>query len=88
MFQRIHYKEGKFEFEWSNSLLQHILDLKDNFVLTDLAITSKFKSGFSWILYDFLKGSYGAWHKTLSKEEVMRLFNVENRQTYIKTHLN
>lgn len=84
VFQRISYRNGQFEFEWSNALLPHIFDLKQNFVLTDLAITSKFKSGFSWILYDYLKINYGAWYKTLSKEEIMRLFNVENKQTYVK----
>src|SRR5699024_2364771 len=80
----IAYKRGTFSFKWTDDMLPHILELKDKFVITDLTITSKFKSGFSWILYDYLKAHYGYWHKNLSKEALMKLFGVEERKTYKK----
>lgn len=85
VFNSIKYKKGNFLFKWNSEFIPHILELKDKFVLTDLAITSKFKSGFSWTLYDFLKAHYGYWHTELSKEALMKLFSVENRKTYQKS---
>lgn len=84
VFQRITYKKGTFSFKWTDDMLPHILELKDKFVMTDLTITSHFKSGFSWILYDYLKAHYGYWHKELTKEALMKLFGVEERITYQK----
>jgi len=81
----IDYKAGKFTFEWNKRMLPHILELKEKYVLTDLTITSKFKSGFSWILYDYLKAHYGYWNKELSKDSLMKLFAVEDRKTYQKS---
>lgn len=85
VFNSIKYKKGDFLFKWNSEFIPHILELKDKFVLTDLAITSKFKSGFSWTLYDYLKAHYGYWHTELSKEALMKLFSVENRKTYQKS---
>lgn len=82
VFQGIRYKEGLFSFKWSEDMIPHILELKEKFVATDLRITSQFKSGFTWILYDYLRAHYGYWHKVLSKEELMKLFSVEDRKTY------
>lgn len=82
VFQSIKYKKGIFCFKWTEEMIPHILELKDNYVVTDLTITSKFKSGFSWTLYEYLKSHYGYWHKNVSKEALMRLFNVEDRVTY------
>ena len=85
VFSAIDYESGVFEFEWNKRMLPHILELKEKYVLTDLTITSKFKSGFSWILYDYLKAHYGYWNKELSKESLMKLFAVEDRKTYKKS---
>src|SRR5699024_12081593 len=84
-FSAIDYEAGKFTFEWNKRMLPHILELKEKYVLTDLTITSQFKSGFSWILYDYLKAHYGYWNKKLSKDSLMKLFAVENRKTYKKS---
>lgn len=81
VFQRISYKNGEFLFKWTEDLIPHILDLKE-YNLIDLTITSQFKSGFSWTLYDYLKAHYGYWHKPISKDALMRLFGVENKKTY------
>jgi plasmid replication initiation protein len=79
------YDNGKFTFEWNPKMIPHILELKEKFIVTDLTITSQFKSGFSWTLYDYIKAHYGYWHKPLSKDALMRLFSVENRKTYIQS---
>lgn len=82
VFQGIRYKEGLFGFKWSDDMIPHILELKEKYVATDLMITAQFKSGFSWTLYDYLRGNYGYWHKMVSKEELMKLFGVEDKKTY------
>ncbi len=82
VFQRITYKKGTFTFKWTDDMLPHILELKDNYVMADLSITSRFRSSFSWTLYEYLKAHYGYWHKRLSKESLMRLFGVENVKSY------
>jgi len=82
VFQSIKYKEGCFRFKWTEDMVPHILELKEKYITTDLTITSKFKSGFSWALYDYLKAHYGYWHKPISKDALMRLFGVENKKTY------
>lgn len=82
VFQRITYKKGTFSFKWTDDMLPHILELKDNYVTTDLSITSQFRSSFSWTLYEYLKAYYGYWHKKLSKESLMRLFGVEDVKSY------
>ena len=84
VFQRISYKKGTFSFKWTDDMLPHILELKDKFVITDLTITSQFKSSFSWILYDYLKAHYGYWHKKMSKEGLMKLFGVVGVKSYQK----
>ena len=67
-------------------MISHILELKEKLIVTDLTITSQFKSGFSWTLYEYIKAHYGYWQKPLSKDVLMRLFSVENRKTYIQSN--
>jgi Initiator Replication protein len=81
-FRGIRYKEGLFTFKWTEELLPHILELKEKYVSTDLTITAKFKSSFSWTLYDYLKAHYGYWHKPIAKEELMKLFEVDDKKSY------
>lgn len=81
VFQKITYEDGLFSFKWTDDMVPHILELK-NYSLTDLTITANFKSGFSWILYDYLKGHYGNWFKEISKDALMKLFNVEDKKSY------
>jgi plasmid replication initiation protein len=82
VFQSIKYDNGLFRFKWTEDMVPHILELKEKYITTDLTITSQFKSGFSWTLYEYLKAHYGYWHKSISKEALMRLFGVENKKTY------
>lgn len=84
VFKSIKYKNGKFTFRWNEEFVPHILQLKDKYILMDLGIASNFKSGFSWTLYEFLKGHFGNWFKELSKNALMKLFNVEDVVSYQK----
>ncbi len=82
IFSELGMKRGYLLSSGQRILIPHILELKDKYNLTDLTIKSKFKSGFSWLLYDYLKACYGYWHKPFSKEALMRLFCVENTKIY------
>src|SRR5690625_4736000 len=84
IFIEMIYNKGYFRFEWNPKMIPHILELKQRYVITDLRITSHFKSSFSWRLYDYLRAHYGYWHKESSKEELMRLFGVEKVKSYRK----
>lgn len=84
VFRKMKYSKGKFTFVWDTDMTTHILELKDRYVLTDLTITSKFKSSYSWILYEYLKASYGAWYKTITKESMMKMLGIEGYKTYEK----
>lgn len=83
VFRGMRYHAGVFHFTWTEEMIPHILELKDKYITTDLNIASKFKSSFSWTLYDYLKAHHGYWHKLISKEDLMRLFGVEKIKTYV-----
>lgn len=83
VFTKMVYKNGRFMFEWHRDMIPHILELKEKYIITDLSIASHFKSSFSWRLYEYLKAHFGYFRKILTKNELMCLFNVENRKTYI-----
>lgn len=84
VFMGMSYKKGHFKFEWNPRMIPHILNLKDKYITTDLTIASKFKSSFSWTLYDFVKAHHGYWHKVISKEDLMKLFGVQDTKTYLE----
>ena len=84
VFRKMKYAKGLFRFTWAEEMIPHILELKERYyITTDLTIASKFKSSFSWTLYDYIKAHYGYWHKPISKTGLMKLFGVENKKTYI-----
>lgn len=82
VFHEMEYEKGTFTFVWAPKIIPHILDLKEKYVLTDLTVTANFKSGFSWTLYDYLRGLYGCWYVSLTKEVLMDLFSVEKKKSY------
>lgn len=84
VFIEMIYNKGHFKFEWNPRMTSHILELKQRYVITDLKIASRFKSSFSWMLYEYLKAHYGYWYKEFSKEELMKLFSVEDIKSYQK----
>lgn len=84
VFMGMDYKKGHFKFEWNPRMLPHILNLKEKYITTDLSIASKFKSSFSWTLYDFIRAHHGYWHKVVTKDELMTLFGVQGTKTYLE----
>src|SRR5690625_8020442 len=78
VFSSMNYDNGKFRFKWTEDMLPHILDLKEKYNITDNQLKSKFKSNFSWILYDYLKGHYGYWYIVVEKEVLKNVINVED----------
>lgn len=84
VFMGMEYVKGHFKFEWNPKMIPHILELKEKYITTDLTIASKFRSSFSWTLYDYINAHYGYWHKPISKDALMRLFGVEETKTYLK----
>ena len=82
VFDNMVYKNGLFVFQWKSYIIPHILELKEKYISVDLTITSKFRSGYSWTLYEVLKAHYGYWYKTYAKEELFKLFGVEGVKTY------
>lgn len=83
VFTEMEYDNGKFTFIWNDKIAPHILELKDRYVLTDLKITSKFKSGFSWVLYDFLRGHYGNFYINIDKTALLEVFGVSKKKSYV-----
>lgn len=84
VFMGMDYEKGHFKFEWNPKMIPHILELKEKYITTDLTIASKFRSSFSWTLYDYINAHYGYWHKPISKESLMKLFGVEKTKTYLE----
>lgn len=82
VFTKMIYDNGFFMFEWYPEMIPHILELKEKYIMTDLSIASNFTSSFSWRLYEYLKAHYGYFRRVLTKNELLKLFNVENRKTY------
>lgn len=82
VFKKMKYDSGLFRFTWTEEMIPHILELKEKYITTDLSIASKFRSNFSWTLYDYIKAHHGYWHKPISKENLMNLFGVEKVASY------
>lgn len=84
VFTSISYKRGLFSFEWSEGFKPHILDLKERYTLIDLGIAGKFKSSFSWTLYEHLLAKFGYYQLEFSKHELMQLFSIDKVASYQK----
>lgn len=84
VFRKMKYDHGLFRFTWAEEMIPHILELKEKYITTDLTIASKFKSSFTWTLYDYIKAHHGFWHKVISKEDLLKLFGVEKTKTYLE----
>lgn len=82
VFRKMKYDKGLFRFTWAEEMIPHILELKEKYITTDLTIASKFKSGFTWTLYEYIKALHGHWHKLISKKSLMKLFGVEKVASY------
>lgn len=82
VFNAIVYSNGEFNFEWSSMMIPHILDLKERYIITDLAIAGLFQNSYSWILYEYLKSHYGYWNITIEKEELLNILGLQKTKSY------
>jgi len=82
VFTDYFYDRGLFAFKWNESFLPHILELQEKYIITDLSVTSKFKSSFSWLLHDYLKAHFGYWFVKVTKQDLLELFCVEEVKSY------
>src|SRR5690625_7239579 len=78
IFIEMIYNKGHFKFEWNPKMIKNILELKQRYDITDLKITPRFRSRFSWRLYDYLRAHYESWNKESLKEKKRKLFEVED----------
>lgn len=83
VFTDMDYINGTVIFKWHERMLKHITELKNRYTRLDLSITKNFKSSYSWTLYEYLLAKYGYYSLEFSKQELMELFNVADRKTYI-----
>lgn len=82
MMQYGYLEDAIFEFDWHDEILPHILDLKERYIMLDLGILASFKSNYSMLFYEFIKGNYGKHSLELSKEQVLKLFNLQQVKSY------
>lgn len=83
VFKNIEYIRGKFQFEFSESFLRHIKDLKDNYVVLNYAAIGKFESVYSCKLYVFMRAKFGYWNLTFSKMKLIELLGIEQHSSYL-----
>ena len=84
VLQMFHYKKGVFTVKWAEMVLDHILDMKERYIITDMTMVTKFKSSFSWLLYEHLKAKYGTWSTVLTKEDIIDMLGVKKTSSYMK----
>ncbi|HCG4536020.1 TPA: replication initiation protein [Salmonella enterica subsp. enterica serovar Typhi str. AG3] len=83
VFSKISYDSGTFEFKWNEDMLPHIIELQRNYVLLDLMTTNKFISSYTAKFYEYIKAKHGYWTLEFKKEELIRLFSVEDNTSYV-----
>lgn len=88
VFKELDYDNGIFTYEWTEEFKPHILDLKERYTRIDLSVASKFKSNFTWILYEYLLAKYGYYTLEFTKEELLDFFNVSDKKGYISNTSN
>lgn len=84
VFSTIEYDRGTFEFTWNEAMLPNILELKRNYVLLDLMTTNNFVSSYSWKFYEYLKAKHGYWTLEFKREELYKLFAIEDSISYVR----
>lgn len=84
VLQMFHYKKGVFTVKWAEMVWITFLDMKERYIITDMTMVTKFKSSFSWLLYEHLKAKYGAWSTVLTKEDVIDMLGVKKTSSYMK----
>lgn len=84
LYKDISYDKGVIRFEFAEDMLEHVFDLKSNFILIPAFISKSFTNIYSWKLYEFLRAHYGFHNKYYEVEELLTIFNVAGNDAYKK----
>lgn len=76
----------EFCFQWASWAIDHVRDLKNNYIQQDLKVLAHFRNKYSFILYDFFKSNYRQWKWTVSKENLIDMLNIEEKKSYLDNH--
>lgn len=76
-----------FHWEWSDEVKTYFQPLKtdkrtNKYTPIYFDVHKKFKSAYSWRLYNYLRGSYGNFNIKFSKGDLLRIFSVEDVDSY------
>ncbi|MER2129274.1 replication initiation protein [Solibacillus sp.] len=88
VFLRVRYAKttSEFIFEWSPLMMDHIRDVKRNFIQQDLEILAHFKNKYSFVWYDFFKSNHLQWKWRVSKEQLIDLLRLQDKESYLRNH--
>ena len=88
VFVKVEYLNalGVYRFHWSPFMLGHVLNLKRNYIQQDLKILARFKNKYSFVWYDYFKSNFRQWKWRVTKEELINLLCLENKESYLRNH--
>ena len=83
---RYNKKSSTYRFIFSPLMMNHVKNVKKNYIQQDLQVLAHFKNKYSFIWYDFFKSNYRQWKWKLSKEELIVLLNLGDKKSYLRNH--
>ena len=88
VFVKVRYDKSvsKFVFMWSPLMMDHIRDVKRNYIQQDLEILAHFKNKYSFVWYDFFKSNYRQWKWYVPKEKLIDLLGLQGKESYLRNH--
>lgn len=87
LIRKMKYSNGEITCTFESQLLPKLQELSVKYMTLDLSIMKKFKSEFSWYLYEHLKANYGNKYHRVKKlemtvDEVKKMFHIDNKVSY------
>ena len=88
VFLKVRYDKStsKFAFVWSPLMMNHIRDVKRNYIQQDLQILAHFKNKYSFVWYDFFKSNHRQWKWYIPKEKLIDLLGLQGKESYLRNH--
>jgi len=88
VFLKVRYDKStsKFVFVWSPLMMDHIRDVKRNYIQQDLQILAHFKNKYSFVWYDFFKSNHRQWKWYIPKEKLIDLLRLQGKESYLRNH--
>lgn len=79
-------ENGTYKFTWSPLVMEHVKNVKKNYIQQDLKILALFKNKYTFIWYDFFKSNHRQWKWQISKEELIAQLRLEDKKSYLRNH--